>query len=101
MSGRPASLRSMPSPPSMQSTPAGPPGVALRRRYAKLCELEDFRDPEILRWIHEVVPDEVPEERPRRKAWEFAMVAAFLDEVGALRDDSRVLDVAAGKEVLV
>ena len=73
----------------------------LRRQYAKLCELSDFRDPEVLRWIAEVLPDEPAADKPRRKAWEFGMVASFLDEIGARGDDTRVLDVAAGTEALV
>jgi SAM-dependent methyltransferase len=75
--------------------------AALRRHYAKLCELSDFRDPEIIGWINEVLPDEPAEERPHRKAWEFAMAASFLDDVGCLRDEARVLDVGAGKEALL
>lgn len=83
--------------PSDVAAPAG----ALSRQYAKLCELRDFSDPEILRWIAEILPDEPASEKPRRKAWEFAMVAAFLDDVGALNDDTSVLDVAAGTEALL
>jgi SAM-dependent methyltransferase len=77
------------------------PGAALSRQYAKLCELRDFSDPDLLRWIGEVLPDEPTADKPRRKAWEFGMVASFLNDVGALGDDARVLDVAAGKEALI
>src|SRR5881396_962159 len=80
---RPASLPSMPSQPVSSSAHGS--AIVLRRQYAKLCEREDFHDPDVLRWIHEVLPDEPAESKPRRKAWEFAMVASFLDEVGCLR----------------
>lgn len=82
--------------PEVATVPAG-----LRRQYAKVCDLNDFGDPELLRWIAEILPDEPAAEKPRRKAWEFAMVASFLDEIGALNDQAKVLDVAAGTEALL
>src|SRR5262245_21864053 len=90
----PSTLRRMPS-------EVAAPAQALSRQYAKLCELRDFRDPELLRWIAEVLPEERAADKPRRKAWEFGMVASFLNEIAALGDDSAVLDVAAGKEALI
>ena len=67
----------------------------LTRYYAKVCELEDFSDPELAGLISEIDP-ELSAERPHRKGWEFAMGALFLRDVGVLRADATVLDVGAG-----
>jgi SAM-dependent methyltransferase len=73
----------------------------LTRQYAKLCELPDFHDQELVRWIADVLPAEPVADKPRRKAWEFGMVGSFLNDVGALDDSTTVLDVAAGTEPLL
>src|SRR3954447_19525288 len=90
----PVSLRRMSS--DVTTRPAG-----LTRQYAKLCELPDFSDQELVRWIADVLPEEQVTDKPRRKAWEFGMVASFLNDVGALDDSTTVLDVAAGTEPLL
>lgn len=72
----------------------------LTRRYAKLCELEDFADPELAAAISDVAPS-LSAERPHRKGWEFAMAALFLRDVGRLDAGAHVLDVAAGSEEML
>ena len=72
----------------------------LSRQYAKLCELPDFADPELAELIPEIAPDRSADE-PHRKAWEFAMGALFLRDVGRLDGDAEILDVAAGHEEIV
>jgi SAM-dependent methyltransferase len=69
----------------------------LRRQYAKLCDLADFEDPELRARIREIAPGP-EEEELHRKNWEYAMVALFLEDVGLLKDDARVLSVGAGHE---
>jgi SAM-dependent methyltransferase len=76
------------------------PDHTLSRSYAKVVELEDFRDPELAAMITEVAPDESAE-RPHRKPWEFAMGALFLRDVGRLDGDAEILDVAAGSEPIL
>ena len=73
---------------------------SLTRRYAKVVELEDFRDPELAAMIADITPGESAE-RPHRKPWEFAMGALFLRDVGRLDGDAEILDVAAGSEPIV
>jgi SAM-dependent methyltransferase len=64
----------------------------------KLCDRRDFDDPGIRAAIREIVPGRDPESELERKLWEYAMLALFLDEVGALREDASVLAVGAGHE---
>jgi SAM-dependent methyltransferase len=66
--------------------------------YAKLCDLADFEDPELLAAIHSVLPERDPREHVERKVWEFGMFALFLSEQGVLDDRSEVLAVGAGDE---
>ena len=70
------------------------------RHYAKLCELPDFEDPQLAALIGEIAPS-YSASQPHRKAWEFAMGALFLSEVGRLNGDAEILDVAAGHEEIV
>jgi ubiquinone/menaquinone biosynthesis C-methylase UbiE len=42
-----------------------------------------------------------PEAELERKFWEYAMLALFLEDVGALREDARVLAVGAGHEAVL
>jgi SAM-dependent methyltransferase len=70
----------------------------LSRQYVKLCDLHDFDDPELLAAIREVEPGRAPERTAERKAWEIGMLALFLRDVRALREDSSVLAVGAGTE---
>lgn len=69
----------------------------LRRQYAKLCDLPDFEDPELRARIREIAPGPAEEEL-HRKNWEYAMLALFLEDVGLLNDEARVLSVGAGHE---
>jgi SAM-dependent methyltransferase len=80
-----------------------------RLGYCKLCELEDFSDPELRELIRDVYasdrehfgdPD-FPAGREYRKYWEVAMTARALREFGALRDGAEVLGVGAGHEATI
>jgi SAM-dependent methyltransferase len=70
----------------------------------KLCELEDFRHPEMIEAIREIEPDHVavypdyPAGREHRKAWEYAQLLRAARSQNVLRPDSMVLAVAAGHE---
>jgi SAM-dependent methyltransferase len=69
----------------------------LRRKYAKLCDLSDFEDPDLRARIREIAPGP-EEEELHRKNWEYAMLALFLEDVGLLNDGAQVLSVGAGHE---
>ena len=71
---------------------------ALSRQYAKLCDIADFADAGILAAIRDVIPERDPVAHAERKAWEFAMLALFLEEAGSLDDRAEVLAVGAGTE---
>jgi SAM-dependent methyltransferase len=73
-------------------------GGGLTRQYAKLCDRRDFDDPEIRATIRDIVPGRDPETDLHRKHWEYAMLALFLRDVGALREDAAILSVGAGRE---
>ena len=73
----------------------------MRRQYVKLCDRRDFDDPELRGAIREVVPGLAPEDELQRKYWEYAMLALFLEEAGALREDARLLAVGAGQETVL
>jgi FkbM family methyltransferase len=73
--------------------------------FNKLCELEDFADPELAATIREVCAYKIPhlgEGYPKgsehRKDWEVGMAVRALDRFGALGPDARVLGVGAGRE---
>ena len=70
----------------------------MTRQYVKLCDRQDFDDPEIRAAIRDMVPPRSPEEELERKYWEYAMLGLFLRDVGALNEDSEVLAVGAGHE---
>src|SRR5215217_4522934 len=69
--------------------------AVLSRSFAKVCDLPDFRDPDIAALIPEIAPAHRPD-RPHRKSWEYAMAALFLRDLGYLDGRARVLDVGAG-----
>ena len=74
--------------------------------YAKLCELEDFRDPDLRELIRDVAgvgPDrpDYPDGAEHRKPWEVAMSARALRDFGALRGDAEILGVGAGSEATI
>jgi SAM-dependent methyltransferase len=70
----------------------------------KLCELEDFRRPEIAAAIRSLEPEHVatqpayPLGFEHRKAWEFAQVMLGAERLQAVPPDGMVLSVAAGHE---
>ena len=75
--------------------------MTLSRQYAKLCDLRDFADPELLAVLREILPERDPETHIERKVWEFAMLALFLEDVGRLGEDSEALAIGAGDERIV
>lgn len=71
------------------------------RQFAKLCDVRDFEDADMLRVLREILPERDPLTHIERKAWECAMLALFLDEVGRLHDGTSVLAVGAGDDRMV
>ena len=71
------------------------------RQFAKLCDVRDFEDPDVLRVLRDILPERDPVAHVERKAWEFAMLALFLEETGRLHDGTAVLAVGAGNERIV
>jgi SAM-dependent methyltransferase len=77
--------------------------------HCKLCELEDFSDPELRELIRDVYAsdrehfgdEDFPAGREYRKYWEVAMTLRAFRSLGVLRDDARVLGVGAGREATV
>jgi SAM-dependent methyltransferase len=71
--------------------------------YCKLCELQDFRDPDLRALMRDMAgvgaerPD-YPDGEEHRKAWEVAMSARALRDFGALRPNAEILGVGAGRE---
>jgi SAM-dependent methyltransferase len=74
--------------------------------HCKLCELEDFADPELRELIRDIYasdreyfgePD-FPTGREYRKYWEVAMTVRAFRAFGGLRQDAQVLGVGAGHE---
>ena len=72
----------------------------LTRQYAKVCELEDFEDPELAAILEEIAPG-AHASRAHRKPWEFAMGGLFLRDTGRLEGDAEVLDIGAGSEPIL
>jgi FkbM family methyltransferase len=73
--------------------------------FNKVCEIEDFADPELVGYIREVCaqkaaffPPDFPAGHEARKDWEVAMSVRALRHFGALHPDALVLGVAAGTE---
>jgi FkbM family methyltransferase len=73
--------------------------------FNKVCEIEDFADPELVGYIREVCaqkaaffPPDFPAGYEARKDWEVAMSVRALRHFGALHPDAVVLGVAAGTE---
>ncbi|HWD08468.1 MAG TPA: FkbM family methyltransferase [Actinomycetota bacterium] len=73
--------------------------------FNKLCELEDFSDPELSEVIREVVGYKIPHFAAgfpagveHRKDWEVAMAVRSFDRFGVLRPDATLLGVGAGQE---
>lgn len=85
-----------------------PPGSDLPPPHCKVCDLSDFRDPELNELIREIFAEDLerfgprfPEGREYRKHWEIAMSARALREAGSIRPDAEVLGVAAGREATI
>ena len=70
----------------------------LSRHYVKLCDVRDFDDPALRAQIRDIVPGHEPPAEVRRKFWEYATLALFLDDVGLLDEETDVLSVGAGHE---
>ena len=75
--------------------------AALARRYAKLCDVRDFEDPDLLAVVADILPERDPAAHVERKVWEFAMLALFLEETGRLHDGTEALAIGAGDERIV
>src|SRR5271165_1799964 len=76
--------------------------------FNKLCEFEDFADPELTAVIREVFRHEAqyfspefPKGAEYRKYWEIGMSVRALNNFGALRPNASILGVAAGTEATV
>jgi SAM-dependent methyltransferase len=70
----------------------------LSRQFTKLCDIRDFEDPQVVRTIRSIIPERDAATHIERKAWEFAMCASFMEDVGALSPASSALSVGAGDE---
>jgi SAM-dependent methyltransferase len=75
--------------------------AGLRRRYAKLCDVEDFEDERLLAVLREILPERDPRTHVERKVWELAMLAMFLEDVGRLGEGTQALAIGAGDERIV
>lgn len=73
----------------------------MTRQFAKLCDVRDWDDAELLRVLREILPERDPATHVERKVWEFAMLALFLEETGRLNDATEALAVGAGDERIV
>lgn len=76
--------------------------------HCKLCDLSDFRSPELLDVLHRVFPHELgrfgpgyPRGVEYRKHWEVAMAVRAFEAGGTMRPDAEVLGVGAGGEPTV
>jgi SAM-dependent methyltransferase len=77
------------------------PGPAeLSRRYAKVCDIEDFDDPAFRQRCREVRPDLDLDWQLDRKTWESAMATLFLEDAG-LVEGADILSVGAGREAVL
>jgi SAM-dependent methyltransferase len=72
--------------------------MTLTRQYVKLCDVQDFADPDLQLLIAELVPGATG---IHRKHWELARAALFLQEVDAARNGAAILDVGAGQDRLL
>lgn len=71
------------------------------RQFAKLCDVRDWDDAELLRVLREILPERDPATHVERKVWEFAMLALFLEHTGRLHERTEALAVGAGDERIV
>jgi SAM-dependent methyltransferase len=75
--------------------------AALTRQFAKLCDVRDWDDAELLRVLREILPERDPATHVERKVWEFAMLALFLEQTGRMSERTKALAVGAGDERIV
>jgi SAM-dependent methyltransferase len=68
------------------------------RNLAKLCDVRDWDDAELLRAIAAILPERDPATHVERKVWEFGMLALFLERAGRLSEQTEALAVGAGDE---
>jgi SAM-dependent methyltransferase len=68
------------------------------RQLAKLCDVRDFEDADILRMVRDILPERDALAHIERKVWECAMLALFLEDVGRLHEGTSVLAIGAGQE---
>jgi SAM-dependent methyltransferase len=71
------------------------------RQLAKLCDVRDWDDAEMLRVLREILPERDPATHVERKVWEFAMLALFLEQTGRMNEQTEALAVGAGDERIV
>jgi hypothetical protein len=77
---------------------------ALPVGYNKLCQLEDFEDEVVARYLSEIYVRDTPYSsayapgREHRKFWEVAQAARALVDFGGIHPDAEILGVAAGVE---
>ena len=71
------------------------------RQFAKLCDVREWDDAELLRVLREILPERDPATHVERKVWEFAMLALFLEETGRMNESTEALAVGAGDERIV
>jgi SAM-dependent methyltransferase len=75
--------------------------------YCKVCELADFRHPDLRAVIRDMHPIEAeidpdyPDGHEHRKGWEVSMTTRALRDLGAMRDDAEILGVGAGRETTI
>jgi SAM-dependent methyltransferase len=79
--------------------------VTGRLSHCRLCNLEDFADPELRELIREafssyleIYGQDFPDGTEYRKFWEVAMTLRAFRELGVVRPDAEILGVAAGAE---
>ncbi|HUQ63917.1 MAG TPA: FkbM family methyltransferase [Acidimicrobiales bacterium] len=84
-------------------SPDGSPVMPLS--FNKVCEIEDFSQPELVATIRDVCsyklqkfPADFPKGTEHRKDWEIAMAVRTLRDFGALHSEATILGVAAGAE---
>ncbi len=73
--------------------------------YNKLCNVEDFRHPDLVPWLREIYSHEIsrfgakyPLDFEDRRQWEIAMTIRTFNDHGILNDQSQILGVGAGNE---
>jgi SAM-dependent methyltransferase len=75
--------------------------------HTKLCEIADFRDPDLIDLMREahsrgVEPgSDFPRGQEHRKLWEVGMTARALRDFGALGEEAEILGVGAGHEATI